>query len=229
MRQRKAKDLESRMARLDRWMIHVSDEAEPIRTPGSSDRDLFVEIGCGKGDFLIAKALEHPENDYIGIEGQETVILRALEKAQQIEEAQRTEEAQKAGEAGSLLSDHLRFACCYVRSMADLFADGSLAGIYLNFSDPWPKSRHAKRRLTYRGRLREYAAALRPGGVIECKTDNDPLFEFTLEEIAACGFTPAEMSRDLHHSDLQARLTMTEYEKKFHSAGKTINYVKVIV
>lgn len=206
------------MAQLQRWMIDAPQAQEKIRFPGSADRDLFVEIGCGKGDFLIARALAHPEYDYIGIEGQETVLLRALEKAQQIEDGK-----------GKILSDHLRFSCLFVRSMQDLFDDGSLAGIYLNFSDPWPKARHAKRRLTYRERLKEYVRALKPGGSIEFKTDNDPLFEFTLEEIAACGLAPAEMSRDLHSTDLPARLVMTEYEKKFRSAGKAINYVKVIV
>ena len=174
-------------------------------------RDLYLEIGCGRGDFLLQLASQHPENDYIGIEGQASVVLRAMEKAA----------------AAGL--PNLRFVCAFVNSMEDLFAPGSLSGIYLNFSDPWPKSRHAKRRLTYRGRLRDYARTLKPGGFIAVKTDNDALFDFTLEEIEACGWTPEEMSRDLHESDLPARLVTTEYEKKFRAAGKNINYVKVVL
>ncbi len=189
-----------------------------------ASRDLYLEIGCGRGDFLLQLASQHPENDYIGIEGQASVVLRAMEKAAAAGDG--TALGEDAG-AGGL--PNLRFVCAFVNSMEDLFAPGSLSGIYLNFSDPWPKSRHAKRRLTYRGRLRDYARTLKPGGFIAVKTDNDALFDFTLEEIEACGWTPEEMSRDLHESDLPARLVTTEYEKKFRAAGKNINYVKVVL
>ena len=101
--------------------------------------------------------------------------------------------------------------------------------MYLNFSDPWPKARHAKRRLTYRKRLLDYGWAVRPGGFIKIKTDNDPLYAFTLEELEAVGYEIVEQTADLHHSDYAARLVMTEYEKKFHSRGKNINYVKALV
>ena len=206
-----------------------------------ASRDLYLEIGCGRGDFLLQLASQHPENDYIGIEGQASVVLRAMEKAAAAgdgtalgedageEDATSGEEATAAEDAGAGGLPNLRFVCAFVNSMEDLFAPGSLSGIYLNFSDPWPKSRHAKRRLTYRGRLRDYARTLKPGGFIAVKTDNDALFDFTLEEIEACGWTPEEMSRDLHESDLPARLVTTEYEKKFRAAGKNINYVKVVL
>ena len=189
-----------------------------------ASRDLYLEIGCGRGDFLLQLASQHPENDYIGIEGQASVVLRAMEKA-----AAAGDDAALGEDAGAGGLPNLRFVCAFVNSMEDLFAPGSLSGIYLNFSDPWPKSRHAKRRLTYRGRLRDYAGTLKPGGFIAVKTDNDALFDFTLEEIEACGWTPEEMSRDLHESDLPARLVTTEYEKKFRAAGKNINYVKVVL
>ena len=113
--------------------------------------------------------------------------------------------------------------------MEELFDAGQVSGIYLNFSDPWPKARHAKRRLTHRDRLRDYAKVLRPGGFIEIKTDNDDLFDFTLQEIAAAGYEAAEQTRDLHGSGYDSRLTTTEYEDKFSGMGKNINYVKVIV
>ena len=192
-------------------------------------RPLYLEIGCGRGDFLLQQALAHPEADFIGIEGQASVVLRAMEKAAAAEAASEGK-ADPAGGAASLC-ENLRFACAFVNGLEELFEPGSLSGIFLNFSDPWPKSRHAKRRLTYRGRLMDYANALEPGGFIAIKTDNDPLFDFTLEEIAACGWIPAEMTRDLHGAgcDLQARLVTTEYERKFRDAGKTINYVKVII
>lgn len=235
MRQRKVKDLEEKMQAVSAWLVEepspevwdlvfagrrlqqedIPGEAETAKK--GTARDLYVEIGCGKGDFILQHALAHPESDYVGIEGQASVVLRAMEKAAAIA-------------AGGDL-ENVRFACAFVNGMDEFFAPGSLAGVYLNFSDPWPKGRHAKRRLTYRGRLQDYARALRPGGFIAFKTDNDPLFDFTLEEIAACGWTPAEMTRDLHGDglDLQARQFMTEYEKKFHAAGKHINYVKIIV
>lgn len=219
MRQRKVKDLDNKLEAVRSFQVtELSPEIwQSVFEPG---RDLYLEIGCGKGDFLLQQAIQNPSNDYIGIEGQASVVLRAMEKADRISQGNQ-----------SLPLDNLRFACAFVQRMEDLFAPDSLSGIYLNFSDPWPKGRHAKRRLTYRGRLLDYAKALRSGGFIAFKTDNDPLFEFTLEEIAACGWTPAEVTRDLHGENCtyEARRVMTEYERKFRSAGKNINYVKVIV
>jgi len=242
MRQRKVKNLDEKLEAVSAYMVEdPSPEvwAEVFGTDAGSGtdtctdadtcsgaegavpagRDLYLEIGCGKGDFLLQQALAHPEHDYIGIEGQASVVLRAL---------------QKAAEAGSAQDGglrNLRFACAFVNHLEELFAPGSLAGIFLNFSDPWPKERHAKRRLTYRGRLQNYAKALKKGGFIAVKTDNDALFDFTLEEIEASGFKPAELTRDLHGEgcSYEARHAMTEYEKKFHEAGKHINYIKVIV
>ena len=218
MRQRKAKDLEKRLQECSVYMIELSPKGEAETGhwfPGRSGADLYFEIGCGKGDFILQKAEADPESNFVGIEGQETVILRAMEKAM------------KADEEGQASLCNLKFACRFVHSVTELVGENSLAGIYLNFSDPWPKARHAKRRLTWRGRLMDYAKAIRPGGFLEFKTDNDDLFEFTMEEIQACGLRVSQVSRDLHASDLEARLTMTEYEKKFHAAGKNINFVRV--
>ena len=127
------------------------------------------------------------------------------------------------------LLQNLKFMLTFVDHMSDYFLENQLSGVYLNFSDPWPKARHAKRRLTYRKRLLDYGWAVRPGGFIEIKTDNDPLYAFTLEELEAVGYEIVEQTADLHHSDYAARLVMTEYEKKFHSRGKNINYVKALV
>lgn len=212
MRQRKPKNLAEKIENCSEYLI-----SEPA--PGmchecfDNDNPVFLEIGCGKGNFIIKKALDNPDKNYIAIEGQDTVILRALEKA-------------KAAEGGV---PNLRFMNTFVQNMSDFFEEGQLSGIYLNFSDPWPKARHAKRRLTYRGRLLDYKWALKSGGFIEFKSDNDGLYEFTLEEIAEAGLEKIEETTDLHNSPYESQYTMTEYEEKFKNNGKNINYVKVVV
>jgi len=232
MRQRKPKDLDNRINECGEFIVRDPSPAAWKRCFGQApeagnggERALFVEIGCGKGDFILAKAIDDPASNYLGIEGQESVLLRALEKAMWV--AQMNAAAGSISDKGGTLGN-LRFAGVYVRSMKNLFSESSLSGIYLNFSDPWPKKRHYKRRLTYRGRLKEYAWALKDGGFIEIKTDNDELFDFTMEEVEALGWEPVEITRDLHSTGLEARLTMTEYEKKYHNAGKSINYMKLI-
>lgn len=230
MRQRKAKDLEERLEACRDFLTDSESIRENI-PPGT-----VVEIGCGKGQFIIKKAAANPDVNYLAIEGQDTVILRAAEKAMAV--SGRIDwpenvpgEERLEGITGEL--DNLKFMKCFVNGMDELFSESSLAGIYLNFSDPWPKARHAKRRLTYRDRLKDYAWAIRPGGFIEIKTDNEGLFEFTLEEIEAAGdlVIVSEMTRDLHGESctFEARNVTTEYEDKFSGRGKNINYVKLII
>lgn len=219
MRQRKAKNLDSRMRECAAYLTPVPQDGKTLMEnafPDDPERSRYLEIGCGRGDFLLQKALADPDGYYLGIEGQETVVLRALEKA-----------LAAGGPDGNGRLRNLRFSCAFVQSMETVCPESSLNGIYLNFSDPWPKARHAKRRLTYHTRLREYAEAICPGGFIEIKTDNPGLFDFTLEEIGLCGWQPALMSRDLHGSGLAAARTMTEYEKKFHAAGIPVCYVRI--
>lgn len=216
MRQRKPKDLEKRLEKYSEQMI-TAPAPESVQEYFHAGRPLMLEIGCGKGQFILKKALDNPDIDYIAIEGQDTVILRALEKA-----------AEAAGETyGTDVMPNLRFIMAYVDHMSDFFREGSIDGIYLNFSDPWPKARHAKRRLTYRDHLMDYCHALKPGGFIEMKTDNDGLYDFTLEEIDACGLHIVEQTRDLHSSDFASRYTTTEYEDRFRGTGKNINYVRI--
>lgn len=198
---------------------NAADEGEslsPSKNYFNDDKELYLEIGCGKGNFIIKKALANPDKNFIAIEGQETVILRALEKTREL------------AEGGADLSN-LKFMLNFVHTMDDLFEEGQLSGIYLNFSDPWPKARHAKRRLTYRERLKDYAWALKDGGFVEFKTDNDALYDSALEEIEATGYEITEQTRDLHNSDFESRLTTTEYEDRFRERGKNINYVKIKV
>lgn len=235
MRQRKAKDLDKRLAECSRFI--ASDTGpdkwnEIFDNPG----ELYLEIGCGKGQFIIKKALLNPDRNYIGIEGQETVILRAAEKAKAVAGLGKWPENVKGREVfdgltGSL--NNLKLASCYVNGMEQLFKENSLCGVYLNFSDPWPKARHAERRLTHHSRLMDYARSIKDGGFIEFKTDNEGLFEFSLEEFELCSDTlkVVEMTRDLHSGDctFESACVTTEYEDKFSGRGKNINYIKVIV
>lgn len=176
---------------------------------GSGRRPLYLEIGCGKGKYILTRAEWEPDACFLAVEGQESVILRAMEKAEAAERS------------------NLRLFIDYVKDLRDYFQEGELDGIYLNFSDPWPKARHDKRRLTYHKRLDNYFQVLGPDGFVEFKTDNDSLYDFTLQEIGLAGLEIAEETRDLHGSDFESRLVTTEYEDKFRAAGKNINYVKI--
>lgn len=171
---------------------------------------LYAELGCGKGRFLVGMAKRYPEALFLGIEGHQGVLLRA---------------AQKLHEEGI---GNAKVLHAYIHDIRDYFGEGELAGLYLNFSDPWPKARHEKRRLTHRRYLASYRDVIRSGGFLAFKTDNEALFDFTLEEIAAVGYEVAEMSRDLHHSPYAAGNVMTEYEEKFAGRGAAINYVKIL-
>lgn len=235
MRQRKAKDLEKRLA-LCSDLILTDVGPDTWDSAFAKAGELYLEIGCGKGQFIIRRALNDPDRNFIAIEGQETVVLRAAEKARAVSGKAEWPENVPGEEVlldarGEL--DNLYFASCFVNDMNELFRENQLAGVYLNFSDPWPKERHAKRRLTYRKRLRDYAWAIRNGGFIEFKTDNEGLFEFSLEEFEACSdiLEVVEMTRDLHDEDCtyESRYVTTEYEDKFSGRGKNINYIKVIV
>ena len=242
MRQRKAKDLDKRLQECSAYMIekpqsadsrrgseclregkrsgaessgadaaaHEHDPAMDYFGPDREGRELFLEIGCGKGQFITSKAMDHPEADFIAIEGQETVILRALEKAKELD-----------GDTGRL--SNLRFVLTFVHSMDELFYENQLSGIYLNFSDPWPKKGHTKRRLTYRTYLNLYRELLREGGSVVQKTDNPVLFDFSLEEFPACGYTLKNVTRDLHHSIWEEDNVHTEYEDHFASMGMPIH------
>ena len=226
MRHRKVQNLDKRMEAAAGWL--VEDAAAQRGTwreyfAGLSSQDgltaaadpakrLYMELGCGKGKFLTARACADPDAFFIGIEGLDAVLIRGLERA------------------AGLDICNLRFVMTYVADIRDYFADGELDGIYLNFSDPWPKPRHTKRRFTYGETLLRYKQILKPGGFVAFKTDNEDLFAFTLDEIARLGLTISEMSRDLHSPDctLAAKDFTTEYEDKFSGRGKNINYVKIV-
>lgn len=210
MRQRRIKNIDEKLADCGDMIIRdPKDMKGRWQEAFRSEAPIYLELGCGKGRFITGLASGHAGCSYIGCEGHLSVIYRAVSKAREAE------------------LSNVRFIAEYINDMDAYFAPGELSGVYLNFSDPWPKERHAKRRLTYFERLKAYGRAVRPGGFIQFKTDNDGLFDFTLEQIELAGFVPAEMTRDLHRSEYMAENVMTEYEEKFSSAGKNINYVRV--
>ena len=212
MRQRKIKDLDSKIEMLSGHLADKDNNGKWREIFGAQDDcGLFAEIGCGKGRFITQLASDDPQNCYVGIEGHESVILRSLEKAKEMQ------------------LENVLFIPEYIKDVSDIFDDNELDGIYLNFSDPWPKARHEKRRLTHRNFLKTYTQVIKPGGFIQFKTDNDGLFEFTLEEIEACGLTVSEMSHDLHSTDFKAKDTVTEYEERFINRSTPIKYVRIIV
>jgi tRNA (guanine-N7-)-methyltransferase len=171
---------------------------------------LHIEVGMGKGRFLMDMAKLHPEINYIGIEMYDSVLLRALQKM---------DERAEAGEK----PQNLMFMRVDARHLPDIFEKGEVDKIYLNFSDPWPKARHAKRRLTSREFLARYEKILAAQGCVEFKTDNRPLFEFSLEEVTEAGWELLASTFDLHHDEkLMEGNVMTEYEEKFSSMGNPI-------
>ena len=170
-----------------------------------NDHPIHIEIGMGKGRFLMDLAALHPEINYIGIERYTSVLLRAVQKMD------------------TLQLPNVHFLCEDAAKLPEIFAPEEVDRIYLNFSDPWPKDRHAKRRLTSRQFLERYDKVLKGDGQIEFKTDNVGLFDFSLEEIDAAGWNLDAFTRDLHHDTaMNEGNIMTEYEEKFSSRGNPI-------
>ena len=174
------------------------------------EQPIHIEVGMGKGRFLMDMARLHPDINYVGIEMYDSVLLRALQKREKLEEE-------------GVHLDNLKFMCMDARLLPEVFDRGEVDRIYLNFSDPWPKARHAKRRLTSREFLARYNEILAPEGRVEFKTDNRDLFEFSLEEVEAAGWKLLAHTFDLHHEEaMMEENVMTEYEEKFSSMGNPI-------
>ncbi len=178
-----------------RWASSVFDNKAPIR----------IEVGMGKGKFITTLAAQNPGINYIGIEKYSSVLIRALEKVED-----------------EPLSN-LRFIRMDAEEIGSVFEKGEVDRIYLNFSDPWPKDRHAKRRLTSGRFLERFENILTRGGLIEFKTDNRALFDYSLEEARDNGWEIISYSYDLHNdAGLCEGNIMTEYEEKFSAAGNPI-------
>lgn len=173
----------------------------------AAERALYLEIGCGKGAFLLELARRRPEDCFVAVEFCREAMLLAVEKAAEAR------------------LENVLFLNADAALLGEYFAPGEVDGIYLNFSDPWPKSRHAKRRLTAPGFLKVYEEILREGGAVYQKTDNVLLFEFSLESYAACGWRCEGICRDLHASPMAEDNILTEYEINFSGKGFPIHAV----
>ncbi len=212
MRMRKKKHTESRLAVCAELLV-----TEPETKKGlwrslfgeniSADAPLFLEIGCGKGAFILEMAKREPETLFVAVEFCREAMLLAVEKiyAEEIK--------------------NVRFLNADAAKLGEYFAEGEVDRIFLNFSDPWPKARHAKRRLTAPSFLATYRSILKDGGFIRQKTDNVLLFESSLENFAACGWRCEDICRDLHASPWAKDNILTEYEINFSGKGLTINAV----
>lgn len=186
-----------------------------LKAEGNSSQALFgnnnpmrIEIGCGKGDFIVGTAAKEPDVNFLAVEKVSDVLVIAAEKVK-----------------NSGLSN-VRVCCVDAKELEEIFPEGSIDRIYLNFSDPWPKARHEKRRLTYRAFLAIYKKILKKDGAIHFKTDNRGLFDFSLEEFKESGMRLEKLTFDLHNSEYMEGNVMTEYEKRFSSMGVPINRVE---
>lgn len=171
-----------------------------------NNNPIRIEIGMGKGRFITQLALENPDINYVGIEKYSSVLIRAIEKCQDID------------------VPNLRFIRMEAEYICDVFNKEEVDRIYLNFSDPWPKDRHAKRRLTSKQFFERYDNILKKDGVVEFKTDNDLLFQFSLEQVPEAGWNLVAQTWDLHNdSEMVKGNVMTEYESKFSQMGNPIH------
>ncbi|MBO4457932.1 MAG: tRNA (guanosine(46)-N7)-methyltransferase TrmB [Butyrivibrio sp.] len=170
-----------------------------------NDNEIHIEIGMGKGRFIMDMAALHPDINYVGIEKYSSVLLRAIQKQEELQ------------------LPNVIFIRMDAENITDVFDDAEVGKIYLNFSDPWPKDRHAKRRLPSREFLKRYDKIMKADGVVEFKTDNEDLFTFAREEVEPAGWNIDAITYDLHNDDvMNDGNVMTEYEEKFSSLGNPI-------
>ena len=209
MRMRKMKNLVPRMKKCAAYRV-----AEPERLLGKwrslkPDCDgLWVEVGCGKGKFTVETAQANPQVLLIAVERCREAMVVAMEKAQ------------------AMGLTNVFFIDMDVEKIEEIFAREEIDRLFINFPDPWPRKKNAKRRLTHRGFLDKYCRVVKTGGEFHFKTDNAPLFEFSVEEFAACGLQVNNLTRDLHKDGIVG--IMTGYEEKFHALGTPINRCEVV-
>ncbi|GGF85470.1 tRNA (guanosine(46)-N7)-methyltransferase TrmB [Paenibacillus aceti] len=196
-----------------------------------NDRPIHVELGMGKGQFISGMSAKYPDVNFIGMDMYDELIRRGSEKVRTIH---RQEDAEAADEAGSTSdsdegSFNVRLALGNVEHLEEIFAPGEVERIYLNFSDPWPKKKHARRRLTHPRFLNKYRSILNENGEIHFKTDSRSLFEFSLNAFAASGLQMNNISLSLHENGINEEHVMTEYEQKFVGKGMPIHRCEVII
>lgn len=211
MRQRKVKNLEEKYAKYEDILVYNPEALKggwDQKVQAADCNGLYLEVGCGKGKFISEMAERYPERFFIAVEGNRSVLLRAMEKI-------RTKNLH-----------NVVFVPEFIVDLTDWFRDEEVDGIYLNFSDPLPKNYSAKKRLTHRSKLQQYERVLKDDGIVTFKTDNTGLFEFTIQEILASDMKIHELTRDLHHCEYNEDNIMTEYEAKFSTLGENIKRVK---
>ena len=209
MRMRRMKNLEPRTEKCGDYRI-----ADPAAKKGSwrslkpDCTALWVEVGCGKGKFTVETAAANPDVLLIAVERCREAMVVAMEKAQ------------------AMGLTNVFYIDMDVANMEEIFAPGEINRLFINFPDPWPRKKNAKRRLTHRSFLHKYCHVVEEGGEIHFKTDNAPLFEFSVEELAACGLEVKNLTRNLHENGIVG--IMTGYEEKFHALGTPINRCEVV-
>ncbi len=209
MRMRKMKNRDSRMERCSD--LRITDPAAHLGQWRGLKPDaaaLWVEVGCGKGKFTAETAAANPEVLLIAVERCREAMVVAMEKAQ------------------SMNLSNVFFIDMDVEKIEEIFAPGEIDRLFINFPDPWPRKKNRKRRLTYRTFLDKYCRVVREMGEIHYKTDNAPLFDFSLEEFEACGLEVKNLTRDLHENGPVG--IMTGYEEKFYALGTPINRCEVV-
>ena len=209
MRMRKMKNLESRMEACAAYRI---TKPETMKGNWKSLKEdaaaLWVEVGCGKGKFTAETAEANPDVLLIAVERCREAMVVAMEKAK------------------NMGLTNVFFIDMDVAKIEEIFASFEIDRLFINFPDPWPRKKNAKRRLTHRGFLDKYCRVVKTGGEIHYKTDNAPLFEFSVEEFAACGLEIKNLTRNLHENGIVG--IMTGYEEKFHALGTPINRCEVV-
>ena len=209
MRMRRMKNLDARMAATAAYRIESPAARKGHWRELKKDCSaLWVEVGCGKGKFTAETAAANPDVLLIAVERCREAMVVAMEKAQGME------------------LTNVFFIDMDVANIEDIFAAGEMDRLFINFPDPWPRKKNAKRRLTHRSFLDKYCRTMKEGGEIHFKTDNAPLFEYSLEEFALCGLQVNHLTRNLHENGIVG--IMTGYEEKFHALGTPINRCEVV-
>ena len=212
MRMRKKKHADERLSACSEFLLENKELPmnDPALEIGMAGAPVFLEIGAGKGGFACGMAEKYPDAAYFAMEKITDCVVIATEKA-------------KASESEI---KNLRFIIDTADNLTRIFSLGTVDRIFLNFSDPWSKKGYAKRRLTHRRYISVYMNLLKDGGKLTFKTDNDGLFDFTLEELSALSIKLDFSTRDLHNSPRADGNVMTEYEKNFSEQGKNINMLE---
>ena len=209
MRMRKMKNLDSRMERCaDLRIMDPAAKKGNWRSLKSDAAALWVEVGCGKGKFTAETAEANPDVLLIAVERCREAMVVAMEKAK------------------AMKLTNVFYIDMDVANIEEIFAGEEIDRLFINFPDPWPRKKNAKRRLTHRGFLDKYCRVVRTGGEFHFKTDNAPLIEFSVEEFSACGLEVKNLTRNLHENGIVG--IMTGYEEKFHALGTPINRCEVV-